>query len=164
MEEAKETKTQKQEFKAILRLADKEVKGEVPLFHAISRASGAGFMFANAIVKVLKLDEKKQVGSLSTAEIEHIEEAMKNPAKFNIPKWLFNRRKDLDSGEDRHIVSSDLELAKKFDVRRLRRIKCYIGMRHARGDKKLKVRVHGQRTRSTGRTGKTVGVVKKRGK
>jgi small subunit ribosomal protein S13 len=158
-----ETKTQsKQEFKAILRLADKEVKGEVPLSHAITKASGASFMFANAIIYVLKLEKKRQVGTLSADEIAKIEDVMRDPKKYSIPTWLLNRRKEVDSGEDRHIISSDLELTKRFDIRRLRRIKCYIGMRHARGDKKLKVRVRGQRTRGTGRRGKSVGVVKKK--
>jgi small subunit ribosomal protein S13 len=162
MEEQKETKTQKHEFKAILRLADKEVKGEMPIYLGISKASGAGFMFAHAVCYTLKLDRKKPSGSFKTEEIDKIEDVMKNPAKYNIPKWLFNRRKDLDTGEDKHVVSSDLDLVKKFDIRRLKRIKSYVGMRHSRGDKKLKVRVRGQRTRSTGRTGKTVGVVRKK--
>jgi small subunit ribosomal protein S13 len=161
---AEQNSARKQEFKAILRLADKEVKGEKPLFNAIASANGSSFMFANAIVKVLKLDKKCQVGTLSSKEIEVIEEAMKNPAKHGIPNWLFNRRKDAEDGEDKHLISSDLDLTKKFDIRRLRKIKCYVGMRHGRADKNLKVRVRGQRTRTTGRTGKTLGVVRKRGK
>ena len=59
-------------------------------------------------------------------------------------------------------ISSDLDLTQKFDIRKLRKIKCYRGMRHSRGDRKLKVRVRGQRTRSTARRGKTGGVVRKR--
>ncbi len=159
--ETKEKPT-KVEFKAILRIADKEVKGETPLLHAMSLAAGASFMFANAIAKVLKLDTKQQVGFVPTTDLDKIEEVMKNPSKYDIPKWLFNRRKDVDTGEDRHIISSDLDLTKKFDIRRLRRIKCYVGTRHARGDKNLKVRVRGQKTRTTGRRGKTVGVVRKK--
>lgn len=156
-------KENKAEFKAILRIADKEVKGEVPVGHAVSLASGSSFMFANAIVKVLKLDKSKKVGYLSTAELDKIEEVMKNPAKFGIPSWLFNRRKDIDTGEDLHLVSSDLDLREKFDIRRLRRIKCYIGTRHSRKDKGLKVKARGQRTRTTGRRKKkSVGVIRKK--
>lgn len=158
----KEAKNQKSEFKAILRIADKEVKGEVPIYNAIARVKGSSFMFANAICHILKLDKKRKAGDFSTAEINKIEETMKNPAKFNLPNWLFNRKKDVESGEDKHLISSDLDLTHKFDIRRLRKIKCYRGMRHARGDKKLKVRVRGQRTRSTGRRGKTIGVIRKK--
>ena len=152
------------EFRAILRIADKDVKGEIPLLHAISRAKGAGFMFANAIVNVLKLDKNKKVGSMSAEEIKKIEDVMRNPSKYNIPAWLFNRRKDIEEGDDKHIISSDLDLTKKFDIRRLKKIKCYRGVRHSRGDKKLKVRVRGQRTRTTGRSGKTIGVQRRKGK
>jgi small subunit ribosomal protein S13 len=162
MEEKQLKQPSKSEFKAILRLADQEVKGEVPLSHAITKANGSSFMFANAIIRVLKLEKKRQVGTLSADEISRIEVAMKDPKKYGIPSWLFNRRKEVDGGDDKHLISSDLELTKKFDIRRLRRLKCYIGMRHARGDKKLKVRVRGQRTRGTARRGKSVGVVKKK--
>jgi len=160
---AEQSSARKSEFKAILRIADREVKGEVPLFNAISRVKGSSFMFANAICHVLKLDRLRKSGDLSNSEIEKIEEALKNPGKYKIPAWLFNRRKDIDDGEDKQLISSDLDLTQKFDIRKLRKIKCYRGMRHSRGDKKLKVRVRGQRTRSTARRGKSVGVVKKRG-
>jgi small subunit ribosomal protein S13 len=152
----------KPEFKAILRVADKEVKGEVTTGHAIAKASGSSFMFANAILKVLKLDSEKKIGYSTNADLDKIEDVMKHPSKYGIPSWLFNRRKDIDTGEDMHVVSSDLELAKKFDIRRLRRIKCYIGTRHSRKDKGLKVKARGQRTRTTGRKKKkSVGVIKK---
>ena len=159
-----EKKSSKSEFKAILRIADKDVKGEVPLAHAISLAKGASFMFANAIVKVLKLDKNKKAGDMSTEEIKKIEDVMRNPSKYNIPAWLFNRRKDIEEGEDKHLISSDLDLTNKFDIRRLKKIKCYRGVRHSRGDKKLKVRVRGQRTRTSGRSGKTMGVQRRKGK
>ena len=159
-----ENQNKKTEFKAILRIADKEIKGEIPIYHAISLVKGSSFMFANAIRHALKLDKNKLSGEFSTEEIERIEDALKNPSKYNIPSWLFNRRKDIEEGEDKHLISADLDLTHKFDIRRLRRIKCYRGMRHARGDKGLKVRVRGQRTRSTGRRGKTIGVQRKKKK
>ena len=153
----------KPEFKAILRVADGEVKGEMATGQAISRASGAGFMFANAVVKVLKLDKFKKIGYMTPAELDKIEDVMKNPNKYGIPSWLFNRRKDFDTGEGMHVVSSDLELVKKFDIRRLRRIKSYLGTRHARNDKGLKLKVRGQRTRTTGRKKKkSIGVIRKK--
>jgi len=56
-----------------------------------------------------------------------------------------------------HLLSSDLVLRTKMDIDLMKKIKSWKGYRHAYG---LKVR--GQRTRTTGRTGKTVGVSKKR--
>jgi len=46
-----------------------------------------------------------------------------------------------------------------LDIERLIKIKAYRGVRHAKGYK-----VRGQRTRSTGRKGMTVGVIRKRKK
>ena len=48
-------------------------------------------------------------------------------------------------------------MAKDDDVNMMRKIRCYKGIRHETGQK-----VRGQRTKSTGRTGKTVGVSKKK--
>jgi len=44
-----------------------------------------------------------------------------------------------------------------LDIERLIKMKAYRGVRHARGKK-----VRGQRTRSTGRKGRTVGVVRRK--
>lgn len=152
----------KEEFRIIVRLADKDIPGEVPTVHAITLVKGASFMYANAACNVLKLDKKLKIGDLPSAEFEKLEDCLRNPAKYKIPEWLFNRRKDRDTGEDKHILSSDLDLAKKFDIQFLRKIKSYRGFRHGRGDKGLKVKVRGQRTRSTGRKGKTMGVQRKK--
>jgi len=43
------------------------------------------------------------------------------------------------------------------DINMMRKIRCYKGIRHETGQK-----VRGQRTKSTGRTGSTVGVSKKK--
>jgi len=60
-----------------------------------------------------------------------------------------NRRKDRETGEHKHLLSSDLDLTKQFDIRAMRKIKSYKGVRHAAGSKK----VRGQSTKSTGRKG-----------
>jgi small subunit ribosomal protein S13 len=70
---------------------------------------------------------------------------------------MLNRRKDLLSGEDRHIMGADLLVNLREDINLLRKIRSYRGIRHERG---LKVR--GQRTKSTGRRGAVVGVVRKK--
>lgn len=153
---------QGKEFRSILRIGDRDVEGNTPVYHALSRVKGAGFMFANAICEALSLDKDMKIGYLSPKDVEKIEDCMRNPKKYNIPAWLFNRRRDLECGENIHLISSDLDLVHKFDIRRLKKIRTYRGYRHARGDRGLKVKARGQRTRSTGRTGKTLGVIRKK--
>jgi small subunit ribosomal protein S13 len=60
-----------------------------------------------------------------------------------LPEFLLNRRKDFETGEDSHLVGSNLEMKKEFDVRRLKKIRSYRGLRHAFGHP-----TRGQRTRS----------------
>ncbi len=146
------------EFKAILRIGDKDIRGEIPISHALTLVKGSGFMFANAICSVLKLDKKRKSGDFSDSELEKIEDCLRNPTRYGIPEWLLNRRKDRATGENKHIISSDLDLTKKFDIRRIQKIKSYKGIRHSMGSKK----VRGQRTKSTGRKGTTLGVQRKK--
>ena len=147
-----------QEIKGIVRIGDKDVPGHVPVSHALTKVKGSSFMFANAVCVVLKLDRKKKVGALSNAESQKIEDCLRSPLKHGIPIWLLNRRSEPETGEDKHLISSDLDLSKKFDIRRLQKIKTYKGVRHSLGSKKLR----GQKTKSTGRKGKTLGVQRKK--
>jgi small subunit ribosomal protein S13 len=96
------------------------------------------------------------MGFLSSAEVEKIEDTLKNPVKYDIPLWLLNRRKDRETGNDLHLLGSDLLLQTKNDIDQMKKIRSWKGFRHSYG---LKVR--GQRTRTTGRKGKAIGVRKK---
>ena len=144
------------EFREIIRLGDKDIRGNVPMGHALTKPKGSSYMFANAVCKVLDLDIKRKCGDYTVKEVEKIEDVIRNPAKYNIPTWLMNRRRDRETGEDKHILSSDLDLTKQFDIRFMRKVKSYKGVRHAVGAKK----VRGQSTKSTGRTG-TVAIRRK---
>jgi len=145
------------EVKGIVRIAGADVKGETQLFTSLQKIKGVGGSLANAICKVHNLDRNRKIGTLTDIEIKKIEETLKNPEKFGIPSWIFNRRKDLETGRDKHIVGPDLKFTQEQDVKRVIRIKSYKGVRHMFG-----LPVRGQRTRSSFRKGKTVGVVRKK--
>ena len=143
----------------LIRLVDRDIIGDTSTYLAITKVRGTDFMFSNAICNILNIPKEKPIQDLSPEDIKKIEDVMRNPKKYNIPEWLLNRRKDPETGENRHLVSADLKLTQQFDIRHLRKMKCYRGVRHARG-----LRVRGQRTRSTGRKGKAIGVARKKGK
>ena len=68
-----------------------------------------------------------------------------------------NRRSDPETGVTSHLYGSDLDMKKEFDIKRMKKIKSYKGIRHT-----MKLPVRGQRTRSHFRKGgKAVGVMKK---
>jgi small subunit ribosomal protein S13 len=144
------------EFRHILRITDTDVDGTLKVPYALRKIKGISLNLANAILKRAGIDPNMRAGFLTEAEVEKIEEIIKEPTKYGLPGWLLNRRKDLETGKDMHLISADLILRTKMDIEKMKELKSWRGYRHAYG---LKVR--GQRTRTTGRTGKAVGVKKK---
>jgi len=145
------------EFRHIVRIAETDIDGTIKVPFALSKIKGIGTNLAHLIVKKAGINPETRAGFLSDDEIERIENVIANPTKHGIPEWYLNRRKDIETGKNLHLVGSDLTFKIKTDIERMKAIKCWRGYRHAYG---LKVR--GQRTRTTGRIGKAVGVKKKR--
>jgi small subunit ribosomal protein S13 len=144
-------------FRYVVRILETDVSGELPLLYGLTEVKGVGYNLAYAICKVLNLDPYMKTGFLTDSEVESIEKAVKDPASLWIPTWMYNRRKDYATGVDIHLYGAQLIYYAKEDIEREKRIKSWRGIRHALG---LKVR--GQRTRTTGRTGITVGVKRKK--
>ena len=145
------------ELKQIVRLCDTDLNGNLRIERSIQKIRGVGHAFSRAVRVKARLNKNKKLGELSDDELKKLEEIILDPASHKIENYLFNRRKDYDTGADKHFTSTELDLEVKSDVARMRGIKSYKGVRHAVG---LKVR--GQRTKSTGRKGSAVGVSKKK--
>jgi len=143
------------EVKAIIRILGRDLNGYKKIAAALRDIKGVNLNLAYAILNALKIDPKIRLGQLSDSQVAEIERALKNPQSVRIPSWMFNRRKDLEEGIDKHLYESDLIFQVKMDIEREKRIGSWRGIRHALG---LKVR--GQRTRTTGRKGQTIGVRK----
>jgi small subunit ribosomal protein S13 len=144
------------EFQHIIRFAGTDVEGTQPVAYALTNVKGVGIKLANAIIEKSGISPEARMGFLSSSEVEKIEDVLQNPMKYGIPQWLLNRRKDRETGKDLHLLGSDLVLQTKNDIEGMKKIRSWKGFRHSYG---LKVR--GQRTRSTGRKGKAIGVKKK---
>ena len=151
---------ERQTIASLVRISSTDIRGEKNLYAGLSRIKGVSFAISNAICHKLGLNKTKKVSDLSKEEIKKIEETLKN---LDVPEYLKNRRKDIETGEDLHLSTSDLDLQKEFDIKRLKKVKSYKGLRHSRG-----LPVRGQRTRSHFRKkgkNKAVGVkTKKTGK
>ncbi|MCS7110602.1 MAG: 30S ribosomal protein S13 [Candidatus Caldarchaeum sp.] len=144
------------DFRLIVRVMNTDVDGTLKIPYALANVKGIGVNLGYAVARVAGIDPQMRIGNLSEKQIEKIELIAKNPVKHGIPAWMVNRRFDPVTGENRHLVGADLDLAVKEDIQTMMRTKSWKGIRHSLG---LKVR--GQRTRTTGRTGMTVGVSRK---
>jgi len=145
-----------QEFRYILRIAGSDVAGTLKTIYALTEVKGISLSLSNAILKKAGVNPDMRVGFLAESDVEKIEDVIKDPSKFNLPNWLFNRRKDAETGKDIHLMTAELVLRTKTDIDQAKEIRSWRGYRHAYG---LKVR--GQRTKTTGRAGKALGVKKK---
>jgi ribosomal protein uS13 len=143
--------------KVFFRNLRSQVDGNAKIEHGLTQIRGVGRRFAQAIVKVAEIDPNIRVGVISEKDIARIEEIILNPVENGIPEWMVNRKKDLRTGSNLHLIGNTLEITVKRDIDRMKRIKSYKGVRHHLG---LKVR--GQRTKSTGRHGLVIGVVRKK--
>lgn len=165
-EKIKEKKNLKSDFKgaekskdyySIVRIMQTDIPGHKKILTGLTYIKGVSWAISNAMCKILKLDENKKIVELTETEINSITEFLKNP---KLPRFLLNRRKDFETGKDSHLIGSDLDMRKEFDIRRLKKIRSYRGLRHALGQP-----TRGQRTRSHFRSkGKkrAVGVTKKK--
>jgi len=142
--------------KVFFRSLRSQVDGNALVEHGLTQIMGIGRRFAQAIVKVAKIDPNTRVGALSEKELNRIVEIITNPIQNRIPNWMVNRPKDFRTGEDLHLIANKLEITVKRDIDRMKKIRSYKGVRHH-----LKLKVRGQRTRSTGRHGLVVGVVRR---
>ncbi len=144
-------------YRHIIRIARTDIDGSQKLDRALSAVKGVGRRLARAIVEAVKLNPDQRAGYITDAEVAKIEEVLQDPSKHGIPHWMLNRQKDMASGKNKHLIGSDLDFQLKMDIDYLMKTKNWRGVRHGLG---LKVR--GQRTRTTGRRGRTVGVSRKR--
>jgi small subunit ribosomal protein S13 len=143
--------------RGIVRIAEIDLAGEKKIRNALLGVKGIGKSLARGISIAAGLSPETMIGSLSDDQIKKLEDVIRNPMKYGIPYHMLNRRHDTSTGEHKHLVASDLRFSVKSDIDFMRKIRSYKGIRHESG-----LPVRGQRTRTSFRAGKTVGVAKKK--
>ncbi len=145
-----------QEFRHIVRILGSDSPGTLKTSYAVKQVRGINMSLSNAVIKKAGVNPDLRVGFITDSDIAKIEDVIRDPAKYGIPGWLFNRRKDSETGKDVHLLSADLIFKVKTDIDQAREIRSWRGYRHA-----YSLKVRGQRTKTTGRAGKALGVKKK---
>jgi|SRR3989344_3375164 len=156
-----QTKPQKREEKkandvGVFRILSTDIEGKSKVYPGLTKIKGVSWSLSNITCKKLNIEGNKKIVDLTQEEIGQITEFLKNPK--NVPEFILNRRRDFTTGESKHLIGNELDFVNEFDIKRLKKIKSYRGLRHA-----TKQPVRGQRTRSHFRTKKKqAGGIKKK--
>ena len=145
----------KEDFRYIVRFANTDLEGARTVVYALQKVRGVGARVAEAVAELSGVRRTERIGNLTEAKTDEMEQVLAS-LQERVPPWMVNRPNDPDTGADYHLFGSDVDLRLRDDINRMKMIRCYRGVRHEQGQK-----VRGQRTRSNGRTGLTVGVIKK---
>ena len=144
------------DFKYIVRLSNTDVDGEKNVVYGLTSIKGIGVHLATLISDETGINRYGKMGDLTDAQVDKLQELIDSVNK-NAPDWMLNRRKDYESGEDNHLIASDIDMRLRDEINIMKKIRSYKGIRHESG-----LRVRGQRTRANNRKGLALGVSKKR--
>jgi small subunit ribosomal protein S13 len=150
-------KTEDENFNFIVRIANSDIDGQKRTVIGIQSIKGVGKRVSQIIVKKANIDPAIRIGSLPDDKVKELEKLILTYVEY-VPSWVINRQMDYETGADMHLFGNDLDLVQKDDINRMKMIRCYRGVRH-----ETRHKVRGQRTRSNGRKGLTMGVSKKKG-
>jgi small subunit ribosomal protein S13 len=150
-----EDKTEQEEIRHIVRIANTDLEGKKSVQYSLTGIKGINRRTARIVSDISNVDPTATIGYLDDVQIDSLKETIDNIDTI-LPTWMLNRRKDILTGEDKHVTSTDVLLIKREDLNNMKKMRSYKGIRHERGHK-----VRGQRTKSTGRKGLTVGVKRK---
>ncbi len=148
-------KTEDENFNFIVRIVNSDIDGQKKTVIGLQSIKGVGKRVAEIVAKRANVDPHMKMGSLSDEKVAEIEQLVKSYVEY-APTWAINRQMDYESGADMHLFGNDLDIIQKDDINRMKMIRCYRGIRHEGRHK-----VRGQRTRSNGRHGLTMGVQRK---
>jgi small subunit ribosomal protein S13 len=144
------------DFKYIIRIANTDINGEKTIEFGLAQIKGIGRHMSTLILQHAGIDKKIKVGDLTDKQIDTIKAILEKITEIS-PIWMMNHRKEQRSGENIHLLSTDLDTRIRDDVNLMKMIRSYRGIRHEQG-----LPVRGQRTRANNRTGLAMGVSKKR--
>ena len=149
MEQKKQTPSKEEYSDKVIRILSEDIEGKMKIYPGLTKIKGISWSVSGAVCKKLGIDKDKRIGSLTADEIKKLSEFVKD---FKAPEFIYNRRNDFESGKNLHLTGSALELQKDFDIKRLKKIKSYKGLRHGAG-----LPLRGQRTKAHFRKNKMKG-------
>ncbi|MDH5665971.1 MAG: 30S ribosomal protein S13, partial [Nitrosopumilus sp.] len=109
-----------QEYRHIVRIVGNDIRGEKKMVIGLTQIKGLGYNFATAILDILKINPNSNIGNLTDENVQAIEKLITDPIASNFPSWFLNRRKDIETGKDMHLLTSDIPFTLRNDIERER--------------------------------------------
>lgn len=138
--EKKKARPEEVQYDSLVRINGYDIPGSRGLYVGLTRIKGVSWAVANFLILKLGMKHETKVSSLSKDDIKKIEDFLAN---IDMPDFMKNRRSDIETGETSHIIGNALDIRKDFDIKRMKKMKSYKGVRHS-----SKLPVRGQRTKS----------------
>jgi small subunit ribosomal protein S13 len=145
-----------EDFRFLVRIIGTDLDGKKTVANGLTGVKGVNARLSRVIATEAGVDRRKRLGDLSDEDIAKLAATLERVDDF-IPSWMANRRMDPETGDDIHLIGTEIDLTLRDDLNRLKKIRSWRGQRH---ENNLPVR--GQRTKANGRTGMTVGVQRKK--
>ncbi len=143
-------------FQFLVRIANTDLDGKKNVVNALTGIKGVNNRLSRVIATEAAVNQDVRIGELSDDDIDKLAKTLERVDEF-VPTWMVNRRMDPESGDDIHQIGTEIDMTLREDLNRLKKIRSWKGQRHERN-----LPVRGQRTKSNGRTGATVGVQRKK--
>ena len=113
------------EFKHLVRISRKDVNGNKTIEQALTEIKGVGISLSKTMCRILDLDLDVKIGYIADEDVLKIEEILENPLDHGIPTWMLNRREDYVTGENIHLIESDLDMTLRDDLNRMKKTRSY---------------------------------------
>lgn len=143
------------DFRYLVRIHNTDLDGKKPYATALTYVPGVSHRMAAIVARETGIPASQRIGKLTEEQINKTAEAITALGEV-VPDWMLNRRKDIETGEDGHLVGTEIPIMLREDLNRLKKIRSWRGYRHER-----KLPTRGQRTKANGRFGSAVGVQRK---
>ena len=121
------------QYENLIRILGNDIPGEKKTLIGLTQIRGIGYMFANSILQILKINPDSRIGTLSSDQVSLIEKMIQDPKSQNFPIWFLNRQKDIETGDDLHLLTSDIAFNLRNDVEREKGVFSWRGYRNMYG-------------------------------
>ncbi|EIJ89646.1 small subunit ribosomal protein S18e [Nematocida parisii] len=149
--------TESAQMQDIIRMYNTNINGRSTIIRSLTGIRGIGLRVSTLLCKKANIDTSLRAGQVEQEKLDVISKILESPQSYGVPDWMLNRQKDPLTGEYKQLIANQVEADYRLYLERAKRVKHIRGLRLLKG-----LKVNGQRTKSNGRRGKTVGVSKKK--